>query len=287
MRTLRAFLDLTRIFPNQVMIGVGVLIGEVVASSRLPGLREGFLGFVGPFLLGASTFAMNDYYDLETDRKGGRMDRPLVRGDISPRGAKAVFLTGFPIGLLLSSLINVGCLIIAAAFAALALAYNLRMKETGLPGNFFIASTMGIPFIYGSVAVGGGLPLPIIVLFLMPFLAGTGREILKDIMDYEADAARDSRSVPRTRGIHFAARLSAIFFLLAVCLSPLPFLSPSSGTFYRNLRYLLPVIVTDIMLALVVLKILRLSAPEGAVPLRKASLAALSVGLLGFLLGSF
>ncbi len=280
-------MDLTRIVPNQIMIGIGVWIGEIIASSGFPPLREALLGFVGPFILGASTFAMNDYCDLETDRRGGRTDRPLVRGDLSPSGARLVFLIGFPAGLVLSSMINLPCLAIACVFAGLALLYNLRLKETGLPGNLFIASTMGIPFVYGSVAVEGGFPLPIVTLALIAFLSGAGREILKDIMDYDGDAVREARSIPRTRGIPFAGRLSAGFFLVAVSLSPLPFLFRVGGTFYLNPLYILPVLATDILLINVVLHVLRLSQPQAAVTLRKLSLIALNIGLIGFLLGSF
>ncbi len=285
-KAVRAFLDLTRIIPNQIMLGLGVLVGEVVASSGLPPLLPGLLGFLGPLLLGTSTFAMNDYYDLEADRKGGRMDRPLVRGDISLSAARATFLIGFPVGLILSSAINLACLAIAVAFSALALGYNLRLKETGLPGNLFIAGTMGIPFIYGSLAVGGGFPVSIVVLSLIAFLAGAGREILKDIMDAEGDEARGSRSVPRVRGLHFASRLSAFFFLSAMALSPIPFLFPSAGSYYLNYAYLVPVLVTDIILARVVIGSLGISEPVGAVPFRRQSLLALCVGLIGFLIGS-
>ena len=286
MRKFRAFMDLTRIVPNQIMIGIGVLIGEVIASSGLPPFREAFLGFLGPFILGASTFAMNDYCDLEADRRGGRSDRPLVRGDLSRRTAGMVFFVGFPLGLLLSSLINLRCLGIAVAFALLALAYNLRLKDTGLPGNLFIASTMAIPFIYGSMAIDG-IPLPVGVLAMIAFMAGAGRELLKDIMDMEGDEARGSRSLPRTKGISAASRLAVVFFLVAVGLSPIPFLLESGGQFHLDLKYLIPVLLTDLMLAWTAVRTLRLGSPEEAMPLRKTSLVALNLGLLGFLLGSF
>jgi geranylgeranylglycerol-phosphate geranylgeranyltransferase len=263
-----------------------VLIGEVIASSGLPPFREAFLGFLGPLVLGASTFAMNDYYDLEADRRGGRSDRPLVRGDLSRRTAGMVFFVGFPLGLLLSSLINLRCLGIAVAFALLALAYNLRLKDTGLPGNLFIASTMAIPFIYGSMAIDG-IPLPVGVLAMIAFMAGAGRELLKDIMDMEGDEARGSRSLPRTKGISAAGRLAVVFFLVAVGLSPIPFLLESGGQFHLDLKYLIPVLLTDLMLAWTAVRTLRLGSPEGAMPLRKTSLVALNLGLLGFLLGSF
>jgi geranylgeranylglycerol-phosphate geranylgeranyltransferase len=287
MGTIRALMDLTRLVPNQIMIGVGVLVGEVVASSGFPPLGPAILGFFGPLILGASTFAMNDYYDIETDKRGNRQDRPLVRGDISPGKAKLVFLIGFPLGLLLSSLINIPCLIIAAVFALLAVVYNIYLKDTGLPGNLFIASTMGIPFIYGSLAVGGEISLPIVTLTLIAFLSGTGREILKDVMDVEGDSARNSRTLARTRGITFASRTSVLFFLVAICLSPLPFLLQTGQSYHHNLKYLIPVAITDLLLLLVILRALKLSHPGDAVPLRKISLLALGIGLVGFLLGSF
>jgi geranylgeranylglycerol-phosphate geranylgeranyltransferase len=287
MGTIRALLDLTRLVPNQIMIGAGVLVGEVVGYSGIPPLKAAALGFFGPLILGASTFAMNDYYDIETDARGKRMDRPLVRGDISPGVARLVFLAGFPIGLVLSSAINIQCLVIASVFAALAVVYNIRLKDTGLPGNLFIASTMGIPFVYGSFAVGGGISLAILTLTLMAFLSGTGREILKDVMDAEGDSARNSMTLARTRGPEYAARASVIFFSAAVFLSPLPFLLRSGGSYYMNLRYAIPVVVTDLLLAVVVTRALRLGGSQDAVPLRKLSLLALGIGLIGFLLGSF
>jgi geranylgeranylglycerol-phosphate geranylgeranyltransferase len=268
------------------MIGVGVLVGEVVASG-VPPARAAVLGFFGPLILGASTFAMNDYYDIEADARGNRRDRPLVRGDITPRAARWVFLVGFPLGLVLSSAINTYCLLIAALFAALAVLYNIALKDTGLPGNLFIASTMGIPFVYGSVAVGGGLSLPIVTLTLIAFLSGTGREILKDVMDVEGDSVRNSRTLARARGLVFASRASVILFAAAICLSPLPFILESGESYHQNLKYLAPVVITDLLLGVVIYRALILRSPEDAAPLRKLSLVALVIGLVGFLLGSF
>ncbi|MBU7005085.1 MAG: UbiA family prenyltransferase [Theionarchaea archaeon] len=280
-------MDLTRLVPNQIMIGVGVLVGEVVASSGIPPMEPAILGFFGPLTLGASTFAMNDYYDIETDKRGDRRDRPLVRGDISPGTAKLIFMIGFPLGLLLSSVINIPCLVIAAVFASLAVIYNIYLKDTGLPGNLFIASTMGIPFIYGSLAVGGEISLPVVTLTMMALLSGAGREILKDVMDVEGDSARNSRTLARTRGIPFASRTSVPFFLIAICLSPLPFLLQTGQSYHHNLKYLIPVAITDLLLMLVISRALKLSFSADAASLRKLSLLALGIGLVGFLLGTF
>ncbi len=286
MRKARAYLDLMRIVPNQIMLGAGVIVGEIVSLGGAPPLRQAVLGFWGPFMLGASTFAMNDYCDREGDMKGRRLDRPLVRGDLSPGEARLVFLTGFPVGLLLCSAINVGCFLIAVLFSAFALGYNFRLKDTGLPGNLFIASTMAIPFIYGSVAAGGVMPVAILVLSSIAFLAGVGREVLKGIMDYEGDSVRGTKTVARTKGIPYAARVSALCTLAAISLSPVPFLSRASGSYHRNIAYMVPVLVADFILMYVTVRALRLSKPEEATLLRRMSLVALTIGLLGFLLGS-
>jgi geranylgeranylglycerol-phosphate geranylgeranyltransferase len=145
---------------------------------------------------------------------------------------------------------------------------------------------MAIPFVYGSVAVGGRLSVAIVVLSSIAFLAGVGREVLKGIMDYEGDAVRDTKTIARTMGISYAARISALCILAAVSLSPIPFLSKASGSFHHNLSYMGPVLLTDLMLTYVTFRLLGLSRPEEAARLRHLSLLALTVGLIGFLLGA-
>jgi geranylgeranylglycerol-phosphate geranylgeranyltransferase len=106
-------------------------------------------------------------------------------------------------------------------------------------------------------------------------------------LDVEGDSARNSRTLARARGLVFASRTSVPFFIIAMCLSPLPFLLQSGRSFHLNLKYLIPVAVTDLLLVLVVLRALKLSSPGDAAPLRKLSLLALGIGLIGFLLGTF
>ena len=69
------------------------------------------LKFFNALFLEASTFALNDYYDLEIDKKNKRDDRPLVRGDLSPKTALYLFTVFFPLGIVCSYFVNLTCFI--------------------------------------------------------------------------------------------------------------------------------------------------------------------------------
>ena len=161
------------------------------------------LTFCVALFLEASTFALNDYYDLEIDRRNKRMDRPLVRGDVSPRFAVRLAAVFFPLGLLAAYFVNFPCFLIAVVTAAFALVYDVVLKRLKVVGNFFIAYVMAIPFVFGGVAVipaGGGigaLKPAILMVALIAFLAGAGREVMKDVQDYEGDRAMGVRSFPQ------------------------------------------------------------------------------------------
>ena len=70
------------------------------------------------------------------------------------------------------------------------------MKKVKLVGNFYIAYVMAIPFIFGGVSVLQTNTYffqinPIIyVIALIAFLTGSGREIMKDVQDFEGDVVK-------------------------------------------------------------------------------------------------
>ena len=91
MKKLRAIWELMRL-GHGIMIFLGIFIGSVIAYSEPNYLNWNdfiitfwdkiILTFFTALFLEASTFALNDYLDLEIDKKNKRDDRPLVRGDI-------------------------------------------------------------------------------------------------------------------------------------------------------------------------------------------------------------
>ena len=152
MRKLKAIWELTRL-EHGVMLFIAVLIGSVIAQKMLystgfPPVDKLILTFLTVLFLEASTFALNDYYDLEIDKKNKRLDRPLVRGDIAPKTALYLFFVLFPLGILSSFFVNFTCFFIALVTAVLAILYDVKMKKIKLLGNFYIAYTMAIHFIF-------------------------------------------------------------------------------------------------------------------------------------------
>jgi geranylgeranylglycerol-phosphate geranylgeranyltransferase len=242
--------------------------------------------------LEASTFSLNDYYDFEIDKKNNRVDRPLVRGDITPRAALYLFYILFPLGILFSYLVNFSCFIIASITALFALLYDTVLKKVKMIGNLFIAYTMAVPFIFGAVSVSEeGLSSMInapavFILALIAFLAGAGREIMKDVMDYSGDKAGGVRSLPCYIGAHASNIVSAFFYLSAILLSFLPYSSPVYGSYYKNMYYLVFILVADILLLSTSLHLILKKQPD-LFFYRRFTLFALFIGLVGFLLGVF
>ena len=101
-----------------VMLFIAVLIGSIIAQKMLydftgfPPVDKLILTFLTVLFLEASTFALNDYYDLEIDKKNKRLDRPLVRGDIAPKTALYLFFVLFPLGILSSFFVELTWLLV-------------------------------------------------------------------------------------------------------------------------------------------------------------------------------
>jgi geranylgeranylglycerol-phosphate geranylgeranyltransferase len=297
MKKLKAIWELMRL-EHGVMLFIAILIGSLISQKtlfdnlNLP-LLNIFLTFFTALFLEASTFALNDYYDLEIDRINKRTDRPLVRGDLSPKTALNLFYLLFPLGLLCSYFVNITCFIIALITALISVLYDAKMKKIKLIGNFYIAYIMAIPFVFGGATVLGnnafslgGINPAIYVIALIAFLAGAGREIMKDVMDFEGDKRLGVKSFPRYIGIHASNGVAAIFYLCAIALSFLPFFLAGFGVYYQNITYFILVFITDTMLLSTCLQLFFKKHPNMKFH-RKYTLVAFFIGLLAFLVGAF
>lgn len=297
MSKLKAIWQLMRL-EHGVMLFIAIVIGSLLSQKTLYGninlpLLNIFLTFFTALFLEASTFALNDYYDLEIDRINKRTDRPLVRGDLSPKSALIIFYVLFPLGLVCSFFVNSTCFVIALITALISVFYDVKMKKIKLVGNFYIAYIMAIPFIFGGVSVLHNNTFtieainPVIyIVALIAFLAGTGRELMKDVQDFEGDKGRGVRSFPKYIGMRASAGIAAVFYLWAIALSFIPFSFSAYNQFYKNMYYLGVVVVCDTMLLSASLQLLMKRKPNMRY-LRKFSLIALFLGLLAFLVGVF
>jgi len=290
MKKVKAIWELMRL-EHGIMIAVAIVIGAYIAQQRLPEWDVFVFTFCTALFLEASTFALNDYLDVDIDKKNKRTDRPLVRGDLSPKTALLFFAVLFPLGIISSYFVNLTCFLIALITALFAVFYDTVLKKVKLLGNFFIAYTMAIPFVFGGVAVlhtntlNLNVSPSIFILASIAFFAGSGREIMKDIQDFEGDKVKGVQSFPRYLGIRSSQILSAVFYLVAIALSLLPYALPIFEVYYQNFTYLLLVFIADTMFLTTALQLMVMKHPHLAFH-RKFTLGALCIGLIAFLGGA-
>ncbi len=292
MKKLKAIWELMRL-EHGVMIFLGIFIGSVIAlnGSGLPPWDKFILTFFTALFLEASTFALNDYFDLEIDKKNNRTDRPLVRGDLKPKTALILFAVLFPLGIISSFFVNIACFVIALITAIFAIIYDSYMKKIKFLGNFYIAYVMAIPFVFGGAAVlsKDGLSFSIapsiFIIALIAFLAGSGREIMKDVQDFEGDKEKGVRSFPKYIGIKNSSILASFFYIFAIILSFVPFMFDSFSIYYRNIYYIFIIILTDVMLMITALQLI-FNRDINLKFYRRTTLIAIFIGLVGFLVGA-
>lgn len=287
-KNIKAIWELLRL-EHGLMLILAVLSGAIISAPDILSIPvcKLIFSFFTVLFLEASTFALNDFYDIEIDRRNDRLDRPLVRGDVSPKIALILFYVLFLMGVIFSFFINFLSFIIAVFTGFVGILYDVRLKKMKLVGNFYIAYAMSIPFIFGSVLVTGSqdFSLSVFLLAFIAFVAGFGREIMKDIMDYEGDISSGVISFPSHFGIGKARKLVAILYFVAVSLSLLPFSSEMFIPYYFDWYYLSFVLLADILFLYTAYKIsFDVNIDFGMH--RKLTLISILLGLVAFLIGS-
>ncbi len=276
MGKLKGLLQLIRPL-NCLMMGFAVIVGASLVSD-LSFTVNLLLGFVTSFALTAASMLVNDFYDREIDAIN-EPNRPIPRGDVSPREALVFAIVLSIIGLAAAFQTNTESLIVAVIAWIISITYITEGKGTGLPGNLMVSATVVIPFIYGGLAVGQ-LETPTLLFVLIVFLSNTGREITKGIVDVEGDRAHNIKTLAVRFGERTAAVAATVFSVLAVCLSPLPWLWDLVSDWF-----LPPVILTDIGLLVSAVLLLRDYSRKNAKRTKNLTLIWFITGLLAFILG--
>lgn len=268
---------LTR-FEHALMLALAVLIAETIVLQELPvylGLTL-VLSLLVPIFSEMGSFALNDYFDVETDRLN-KKDRPLVKGTISPGFAFHFSFSCLIVSVLLAYPLNGIAFAIAVLFNAAAIIYNWKLKDMPLLGNVYIALTMAIPFIFGNAVVSDALSPVALALAALGFVAGLAREIVKSVQDMEGDMkARGSRTLPVLIGAKRSLWIAVLLYLFFIPLSFSPFLL---GLHLSAISLLL-VAAADAIILYICFILLKKNAYKAA---RDFSLASFLLGMLGFL----
>jgi geranylgeranylglycerol-phosphate geranylgeranyltransferase len=261
--------------------GVCVVLGEIVALGSFPSIREATLGFVCGFFISGSALVSNDYFDLEVD-KINAPQRPLPSGMVSPTEALILAAVAMLIGLAASYAVSIPALILSIVFGAVGVLYNWRYKQAGLLGNLMVASSVGITFILGGLAVDQPFN-PIVWFFsLTAFLIDFGEEIAGDAMDIEGDKKRDSKSIAILRGKKFALRISGGAFLLVFLISFIPYFMGWLG-----LTYLVTICLANVITLFSTVRLLRSQTPEDGRKYMRFIYIGATFGMLAYIIAQF
>jgi geranylgeranylglycerol-phosphate geranylgeranyltransferase len=197
------------------------------------------LTFFSLALIASAGFAINDYFDRESDAVI-KPKRPIPSGGLTLKQVVAVTGVLFALGLVLSALINWLSFAIIALDSLLLLVYSYMVKrKSGFAANLLMGILTGTAFIFGQATSTGTITL--VSLSLYPIAFGTiGGNVLRDVLSIEGDAKVGYPTLPQKIGAVGAAKVGGIFFLLTGLLAPLPALPLISGHFTL---YYLPLIL--------------------------------------------
>ena len=225
----RGLVELTRPV-NAIVAGVLTFLGAFVAGGVTDASWEVAAAVTATVLATGGGNAINDYFDREIDRINDP-DRPIPRGDVSPRSA-LVFSTGLfatAVGLALTlPLLAIG---IAAINLIALVAYTKVFK--GLPGagNVVVAYLGGSTFLFGGAAVEG-LDATVGVLFALAALPTVSREIVKDVEDIAGDREEGLNTLPMAIGRRPALHVATVVLIVAIIASPVPYVQGTFGLAY-------------------------------------------------------
>lgn len=269
---------------NCLMVGFAVLVGEIIVHKTVLPLPT-LLGFITGFTLTGAAMVSNDYWDRKVDAVNSPA-RPIPSGRVKPREAATFTVLLSAAGLTAAYLTNLPSFLTASTGLLMFVLYNYRVKLLGLLGNMLVSASLALPLLYGGVihpqSSASTRNLTLLVFFeLMIFLANTGREVNKGISDIEGDRVRNVSTVARKHGPKAAAQLSAVLYLVAVALSPLPLLLNLVSWLYIPL-----VAIADLGLVASAFILLKDYSKQNALKVKRMALLWMLLGLLSFVAGA-
>jgi 4-hydroxybenzoate polyprenyltransferase len=200
------------------------------------------LGSLCAGLLNAASNVINQYHDLEIDRRN-KPGRPLPSGSITPRAGRRFAVALYLLAILPTWFVVVyprvsfmeraaaplrehECFFIYLLGMLLTFVYSDpawgRTKRFGVWANLTIAVPRGCLLkVAGWSMVGSVLHLEPWYIGLVFLLFLLGATTSKDFSDMEGDAAHGCRTLPIVHGVERAARFIAPFFVLPWLLIPI------------------------------------------------------------------
>jgi len=281
----RLLIDVARLIRIEYCLlgALGVIVGGLLVAGPSASTALS-VSAISVFLVAAGCYALDDYYDRDTDAANMRSDRPLLAGSPSLRTALIVGITSFVLAAGAALLAGPWTTLFVIAGAIAALAYNRWLQGIPLVKNVLLAGAFPAPILIGGLSGGSTGPLLWYAAGLA-YVLGLGFEIMIDIGDAPGDLRTGVVTLSTTRGIEVAARVSSAFLVVGVAIAALPFFLPLDGRLQWDVSFALLIAAAGIAIATVVRRLLMAPSPAPILGLKFRTFAALHVFVLGYALG--
>jgi 4-hydroxybenzoate polyprenyltransferase len=203
-----------------VSVGLGLLYSHEIASSAVSlSIVKSILALVGMVLVISHVMVLNDYFDVEIDKKKENSRQSLAELPRKLIGAMAVILLGS--GLLFAWLTSPVYFAICSALVLLSAAYSappIRYKEIY---PFSTLGDVGGAFLlfWAGYSLFAPVDLRAIVVSLIPFLVFVFWRLNHEISHVDFDADTGKRTLAVVHGVGRVKQLIRFCILLIVALS--------------------------------------------------------------------
>lgn len=234
---LRAYFSLTRGYMSLV-VAATALCGVHLSKTVLQHYILAAL-FAAQVCVVAGCFALNDIVDRTRDADSAC--KPIPNGRVTLTEARLATAVLLVCGLTIGSSLGARPLALLCVQIVAILFYSGIKRRSGLAANILTAILCASGFLLGSATSGvlgeAWVPAVLTIVLIVP------REIVKDVMDQEADQAAGIPTLPILYGMSWVRVIVVLLVSIMVVLSMLPQVRQA----FRP-GYIIPILLVDTIL---------------------------------------
>lgn len=201
------------------------------------------------WLSAAFGFAINDFYDVETDTYG-KPHRPIPAGRLSIQAVLWIAITLAVTVICLSMFLGFSLFLLTLLGLFLCWAYSARLKNTVILGNATIALLDVLGILYCALAVSQPNE-PVYVLCGLVFIYIIAQEILHTSADIQGDSQAGLTTIATVLGQNLAIRVFQTLMFMFMLVTLIPFVTAIVSPLY--LYTLIPCSLLPLSVVLIIL----------------------------------
>jgi len=195
--------------PTAAVTAIAVLLGAGIGLPAERVLLVGAVVLLNQFSIGLS----NDAIDAGRDRAANRADKPVARGQLTPRNVMVVAVACGALSLALAGIGGVGMLLADAVLLTAGWLYNAGLKATAASVVTYLVGFAALPAI---PTLAAPTPVaPVLWAVAAASLLGGAAHFANVLPDLEDDAEAGVRGLPQRLGRTRATAVTVVLVLAA------------------------------------------------------------------------